>query len=176
MALGSRRAETSGTVSGSAGLPSAVGLLSPLFGPPSAGAASASRHGAASGGGSGVQIRGLCSQRRAGTAHHEGPGREKTCSSSARRRFSRFILLLLRQAVSRPTACSGAKSCCCIDPWCVCVCVCAQDYSWEDHGFSLVNRLLPDMGQFLDEKFQVHTRVDQYHLTQTSGGTLQNCL
>lgn len=32
---------------------------------------------------------------------------------------------------------------------------CSQDYSWEDHGFSLVNRLLPDMGQFLDEKFQV---------------------
>lgn len=32
---------------------------------------------------------------------------------------------------------------------------CVQDYSWEDHGFSLVNRLLPDMGQFLDEKFQV---------------------
>ncbi|XP_010767262.1 sestrin-2-like isoform X2 [Notothenia coriiceps] len=31
----------------------------------------------------------------------------------------------------------------------------AQDYSWEDHGFSLVNRLLPDMGQLLDEKFQV---------------------
>lgn len=33
--------------------------------------------------------------------------------------------------------------------------VCMQDYSWEDHGFSLVNRLLPDMGQLLDEKFQV---------------------
>ncbi|XP_063756086.1 sestrin-2 isoform X2 [Eleginops maclovinus] len=31
----------------------------------------------------------------------------------------------------------------------------AQDYSWEDHGFSLLNRLLPDMGQLLDEKFQV---------------------
>ncbi|XP_041759373.1 sestrin-2 isoform X1 [Coregonus clupeaformis] len=31
----------------------------------------------------------------------------------------------------------------------------AQDYSWEDHGFSLVNRLLPDMGQLLEEKFQV---------------------
>ena len=30
-----------------------------------------------------------------------------------------------------------------------------QDYSWEDHGYSLVNRLLPDMGQLLDEKFQV---------------------
>ncbi|XP_029104288.1 sestrin-2 isoform X2 [Scleropages formosus] len=31
----------------------------------------------------------------------------------------------------------------------------AQDYSWEDHGFSLMNRLYPDMGQLLDEKFQV---------------------
>lgn len=30
-----------------------------------------------------------------------------------------------------------------------------QDYSWEDHGFSLVNRLLPDMSHLLDEKFQV---------------------
>ncbi|XP_010871562.2 sestrin-2 isoform X2 [Esox lucius] len=31
----------------------------------------------------------------------------------------------------------------------------AQDYSWEDHGFSLMNRLLPDMSQLLEEKFQV---------------------
>ncbi|KAJ8367939.1 hypothetical protein SKAU_G00079670 [Synaphobranchus kaupii] len=31
----------------------------------------------------------------------------------------------------------------------------AQDYSWEDHGFSLMNRLYPDMGQLLEEKFQV---------------------
>ncbi|KAM9823638.1 sestrin-2 [Neosynchiropus ocellatus] len=38
----------------------------------------------------------------------------------------------------------------------------AQDYSWEDHGFSLVNRLLPDMGQHLDEKFQVVTNLT-YH-------------
>ncbi|XP_058248084.1 sestrin-1 isoform X1 [Hemibagrus wyckioides] len=30
-----------------------------------------------------------------------------------------------------------------------------QDYSWEDHGFSLVNRLYPDVGQLLDEKFQI---------------------
>ncbi|XP_014909650.1 sestrin-2 isoform X1 [Poecilia latipinna] len=51
----------------------------------------------------------------------------------------------------------------------------AQDYSWEDHGFSLVQRLLPDMGQFLDEEFQVvsnltynrmamHEDVDTYTL------------
>ncbi|XP_066060691.1 sestrin-2 isoform X1 [Chamaea fasciata] len=31
----------------------------------------------------------------------------------------------------------------------------AQDYTWEDHGYSLVNRLYPDVGQLLDEKFQV---------------------
>ncbi|XP_033375437.1 sestrin-2 isoform X2 [Parus major] len=31
----------------------------------------------------------------------------------------------------------------------------AQDYTWEDHGYSLINRLYPDMGQLLDEKFQV---------------------
>nr|XP_033792394.1 sestrin-1 isoform X1 [Geotrypetes seraphini] len=30
-----------------------------------------------------------------------------------------------------------------------------QDYSWEDHGFSLVNRLYPDVGQLLDEKFHI---------------------
>nr|XP_033792395.1 sestrin-1 isoform X2 [Geotrypetes seraphini] len=29
------------------------------------------------------------------------------------------------------------------------------DYSWEDHGFSLVNRLYPDVGQLLDEKFHI---------------------
>ncbi|XP_051882145.1 sestrin-3-like isoform X3 [Pristis pectinata] len=31
----------------------------------------------------------------------------------------------------------------------------AQDYSWEDHGFSLVNRLYSDIGQLLDEKFRM---------------------
>lgn len=30
-----------------------------------------------------------------------------------------------------------------------------QDYSWEDHGFSLVNRLYSDIGQLLDEKFRM---------------------
>ncbi|XP_074863602.1 sestrin-3-like isoform X2 [Carettochelys insculpta] len=29
-----------------------------------------------------------------------------------------------------------------------------QDYSWEDHGFSLVNRLYSDIGFLLDEKFR----------------------
>lgn len=40
----------------------------------SGGAGSAAGHGAAFGGGSRVQIRGLCPQRRAGPAHHESPG------------------------------------------------------------------------------------------------------
>ncbi|XP_069830914.1 sestrin-1 [Dendropsophus ebraccatus] len=30
-----------------------------------------------------------------------------------------------------------------------------QDFSWEDHGYSLVNRLYPDVGQLLDEKFHI---------------------
>lgn len=30
-----------------------------------------------------------------------------------------------------------------------------KDYSWEDHGYSLVNRLYPDVGQLIDEKFQI---------------------
>ncbi|XP_061598587.1 sestrin-2 isoform X1 [Cololabis saira] len=45
----------------------------------------------------------------------------------------------------------------------------AQDYSWEDHGFSLVNRLLPDMGQLLDEKFQVVSNLT-YHRMATHEG------
>lgn len=35
-----------------------------------------------------------------------------------------------------------------------------QDFSWEDHGYSLVNRLYPDVGQLLDEKFHI-----SYNLT-----------
>uniref|UniRef100_A0A8C9EZA1 Sestrin 3 n=1 Tax=Pavo cristatus TaxID=9049 RepID=A0A8C9EZA1_PAVCR len=30
-----------------------------------------------------------------------------------------------------------------------------RDYSWEDHGFSLVNRLYSDIGHLLDEKFRM---------------------
>ncbi|XP_012038046.1 sestrin-1 isoform X3 [Ovis aries] len=30
-----------------------------------------------------------------------------------------------------------------------------QDYCWEDHGYSLVNRLYPDVGQLIDEKFHI---------------------
>uniref|UniRef100_A0A8C2J6J9 Sestrin 1 n=1 Tax=Cyprinus carpio TaxID=7962 RepID=A0A8C2J6J9_CYPCA len=42
------------------------------------------------------------------------------------------------------------------------------DYSWEDHGFSLVNRLYPDFGQLLDEKFQI-----AYNLTYNTMATHQ---
>ncbi|KAM3836483.1 sestrin-3 isoform 1-T1 [Vipera latastei] len=31
----------------------------------------------------------------------------------------------------------------------------AQDYTWENHGFSLVNRLYSDIGHLLDEKFRM---------------------
>ncbi|GAB1605071.1 sestrin-1-like isoform X2 [Argonauta hians] len=41
----------------------------------------------------------------------------------------------------------------------------AQDYSWEDHGFSLANRLYPDIGSLLDEKFRV-----AYNLTYNTMG------
>ncbi|XP_019946524.2 sestrin-2 isoform X1 [Paralichthys olivaceus] len=45
----------------------------------------------------------------------------------------------------------------------------AQDYSWEDHGFSLVNRLLPDMGQLLDEKFQVVSTMTYHRMAMHEG-------
>lgn len=106
----------------------------------SGGAGSTAWHGAASGGGSRVQIRGLFPQRRAGTTHHESPG-----------------AMFLDCHTPPSVLCSILGDCfrgVFVDVVGVC---CAQDYSWEDHGFSLVNRLLPDMGQVLDERFQVHT-------------------
>ncbi|KAG7255684.1 hypothetical protein CRUP_021923, partial [Coryphaenoides rupestris] len=45
----------------------------------------------------------------------------------------------------------------------------AQDYSWEDHGYSLVNRLLPDMGQLLDEKFQVVSNLTYHRMAMHEG-------
>lgn len=36
-----------------------------------------------------------------------------------------------------------------------CIYFAFKDYSWEDHGYSLVNRLYPDVGQLIDEKFQI---------------------
>ena len=37
-----------------------------------------------------------------------------------------------------------------------------QDYSWEEHGFSLVNRLYPDVGQLLDDKFGTAINLTYY--------------
>ncbi|XP_028316366.1 sestrin-2 isoform X2 [Gouania willdenowi] len=45
----------------------------------------------------------------------------------------------------------------------------AQDYSWEDHGFSLVNRLLPDVGQLLDEKFQIVSNLTYHRMAMHEG-------
>ncbi|XP_050787961.1 sestrin-2 isoform X2 [Gopherus flavomarginatus] len=45
----------------------------------------------------------------------------------------------------------------------------AQDYSWEDHGYSLINRLYPDMGQLLDEKFQVVYNLTYNTIAMHSG-------
>lgn len=41
-----------------------------------------------------------------------------------------------------------------------------QDYSWDDHGYSLVNRLYNDVGNLLDEKFKT-----AYNLTYFTMGT-----
>lgn len=37
-----------------------------------------------------------------------------------------------------------------------------QDYSWEDHGYSLVNRLYNDVGELLNEKFKVAYNLTYY--------------
>lgn len=44
-----------------------------------------------------------------------------------------------------------------------------QDYSWEEHGFSLINRLYPDMGQMLDDKFSC-----TFNLTYHTLGNVEN--
>lgn len=44
--------------------------------------------------------------------------------------------------------------------------LCIQDYCWEDHGYSLVNRLYPDVGQLIDEKFHI-----AYNLTYNTMAT-----
>ncbi|KAJ8276716.1 hypothetical protein COCON_G00084680 [Conger conger] len=40
----------------------------------------------------------------------------------------------------------------------------AQDYSWEDHGFSLVNRLYSDIGVLLDDKFRTVCNLTYYNM------------
>lgn len=44
-----------------------------------------------------------------------------------------------------------------------------QDYSWDDHGFSLVNQLYNDVGNLLDEKFK-----KTYHMTYYTMGQKTN--
>lgn len=38
----------------------------------------------------------------------------------------------------------------------------AQDYNWEDHGFSLANRLLSDVGSYLEERFNIAINLTYY--------------
>ncbi|XP_053735026.1 sestrin-3 isoform X2 [Synchiropus splendidus] len=38
-----------------------------------------------------------------------------------------------------------------------------QDYSWEDHGFSLINRLYSDIGHLLDDRFRRVTSLPSLH-------------
>lgn len=38
-----------------------------------------------------------------------------------------------------------------------------QDYSWEDHGFSLVNRLYSDIGHLLDDRFRSVASLPSLH-------------
>ncbi|KAG7484340.1 hypothetical protein MATL_G00048590 [Megalops atlanticus] len=45
----------------------------------------------------------------------------------------------------------------------------AQDYSWEDHGFSLVNRLYSDIGLLLDEKFRTVYNLTYYNIASHEG-------
>ncbi|XP_078423564.1 sestrin-2-like isoform X3 [Cetorhinus maximus] len=44
-----------------------------------------------------------------------------------------------------------------------------QDYSWEDHGYSLINRLYPEVGQLLDEKFQIVYNLTYNTMAMHSG-------
>ncbi|KAK3782685.1 hypothetical protein RRG08_037688 [Elysia crispata] len=39
---------------------------------------------------------------------------------------------------------------------------CACDYSWEDHGFSLANRLYTDIGNYLDDKYSTAANMTYY--------------
>ncbi|MEQ2193543.1 hypothetical protein XENOCAPTIV_002846 [Xenoophorus captivus] len=38
-----------------------------------------------------------------------------------------------------------------------------QDYSWEVHGFSLINRLYSDIGHLLDDRFRSVTSLPSLH-------------
>jgi len=44
-----------------------------------------------------------------------------------------------------------------------------QDYSWDDHAFSLINRLYNDVGNLIDDKFRL-----TYHLTYYTMGSVKD--
>ena len=44
-----------------------------------------------------------------------------------------------------------------------------QDYTWEDHGYSLIQRLYPEGGQLLDEKFQAAYSLTYNTIAMHSG-------
>lgn len=45
----------------------------------------------------------------------------------------------------------------------------SQDYTWEDHGYSLIQRLYPEGGQLLDEKFQTAYSLTYNTIAMHSG-------
>ncbi|XP_041076349.1 sestrin-3-like isoform X1 [Polyodon spathula] len=51
-----------------------------------------------------------------------------------------------------------------------------QDYSWEDHGFSLVNRLYSDIGYLLDERFRTVTSLQNGLLGEGQSSDLKRAI
>ena len=49
------------------------------------------------------------------------------------------------------------------------LCHVSQDYTWEDHGYSLIQRLYPEGGQLLDEKFQAAYSLTYNTMAMHSG-------
>ncbi|XP_072277357.1 sestrin-2 isoform X2 [Pyxicephalus adspersus] len=45
----------------------------------------------------------------------------------------------------------------------------AHDYTWEDHGYSLLHRLSPEVGQLLDDKFQVAYNLTYHTIASHQG-------
>ncbi|MBN3322963.1 SESN3 protein, partial [Atractosteus spatula] len=51
-----------------------------------------------------------------------------------------------------------------------------QDYSWEDHGFSLVNRLYSDIGHLLDDRFRTVTSLPNSVLSGGQGSEVKRAI
>ncbi|XP_075051917.1 sestrin-2 isoform X2 [Mixophyes fleayi] len=45
----------------------------------------------------------------------------------------------------------------------------AHDYTWEDHGYSLLHRLYPEVGQLLDDKFHVAYNLTYHTIASHQG-------